>query len=196
MINKNKLTELNETLQIAGIMPCDSSIEFIGVKKNKTVLWLQNGTARYFTDLPKEYYNLLKQEYLSKPKAVAFLSKISSVTFKQVELFTYYMYGDIDNTPDIKNGVLAPSENFRDTQNCPSLLWDCKKMTIGSHTLTPRQLIIIDLMAADVPDKGIAAALGIAINTLDFHKNKLFTALGVKTRTALVILALQFKVIN
>ncbi|WP_044403373.1 LuxR C-terminal-related transcriptional regulator [Lacinutrix sp. Hel_I_90] len=196
MINTGKFTTLNQTAQIAGVMPSDNNIEFIGVRKTKEVLWLQNGTNHYFSDLPLQYFQLLKSAYLKDHKAIRFLSSITECLKRQIELYTYYMYGDVDTTPDISEGRLSPSENFRDTKNCPSLLWNSKNINIATHVLTPRQLVIVDLIGKDLPDKAIAATLGISHKTLDFHKCNLYKAVGVNTKTALLKMSIQYKVIS
>lgn len=196
MINTSKAKKNTAYRQIAGMMPNDPGIEFAGVRKSKTVIWLQHGSSHYFCDLPKKFYNLLKTAYQKDHKAVRFLSSVTDIEYRQVELYTYYMYGELDGTPDIENGILASSENFRDIRNCPSLLWNSKNINIGPHILTPRQLIIIDLIGNDLPDKAIAAALGVSHTTLDFHKATLYKAVGVKTKTALLKLSLQHKIIN
>ena len=196
MINTNKITNFSPYPQIAGVMPNDSNIEFIGVRKTKQVLWMQNGNNHYFSDLPLQYYKLLKNAYLKDHKAIEFLSQVTPELRKQVELYTYYMYGDVDSTPDIFNGELAPSENFRDSQDCPSLLWNSKNINIGPHILSPRQLLIVDcILLKNLPDKAIASVMGISHKTLDFHKSKLFTLIGVKNKMALQKLALKHKVI-
>ncbi|NKI28237.1 response regulator transcription factor [Arenibacter sp. 6A1] len=195
MINNYKSTHFTNTPQVAGVMPNDCNVEFVGIRKTKEVIWLQNGQSRYFTDLPFHFYELLRNSYLKDHKAVEFLQGVSEDLRRQVELYTYYIYGELDNTPDIVNGELAPSENFRDSQNCPSLLWNSKKITINDHELTPRQLIIIDLIGSDMPDKAIADALGISLKTLDFHKANLFRSVGVSTKTALLKLSLQQHII-
>lgn len=195
MINTSKTTTFNKTPQIAGMLPGDSNIEFGGIRETKQVLWLQNGTNHYFNDLPMVYFNMLKSAYLKDHKAVRFLESVTDSLRRQVELYTYYRYGDLDSTPDIMNGQLMPSENFRDKRNCPSLLWASKNINIGNHVLTPRQLVIIDLVGNDLPDKAIADAIGISHKTLDFHKSNLYKALGVTTKTALLKLAIQHKII-
>lgn len=195
MINTSKITNLNADPQVAGLLPSDSDVEFAGIKSNKTVIWLQNGCSHYFTDLPLAYFNLLKKEYLKDHKAQRFLKQVAPELLRQVELFTYYNWGAADSTPDIKNGQLMPCENFRDNPNCPSLLWESKYINIGNHILTPRQLVIIDLMAKDLPDKGIAATLGISPKTLDNHKQKLFKDLEVNTKLAVITKAFQYKVV-
>lgn len=196
MINVNKTTDFNKTPQIAGVMPGDSSIEFVGIRKTKQVLWLQNGSNHYFKDLPERYYALLETAYLNDEKAVQFISELTNDLQRQVELYTYYCYGEVDGTADIKNGELSPSENFRDQENCPSLLWNSKHITIDDHVLTPRQLIIVDAIGNDLPDKAIADLLGISQTTLDFHKKKLYEAIGVQTKIALLKKAFQEKVIQ
>lgn len=195
MINNSEITNFNHYPQIAGMNPGDNSIEFQGVRKTKQVLWMQNGSNHYFCDLPIEHYTLLKNAYLKDHKAVSFLSGVTDHLNQQVELYTYYMYGEVDSTPDIKNGKLAPSENFRDTNDCPSLLWESKNINIGSHILTPRQLVIIDLMAKGMADKQIADALGIAHKTLDNHKQKMFKDLGVQSKYDILKLSFQHKIV-
>ena len=194
---KTKTTEfIHPNPQIAGLMPNDSGIEFGAFPKTKQVYWLQNGCNHYFSDLPIQHYNLLKNAYLKDHKAVRFLSGVTDHLARQVELFTYYMYGALDATPDIdKFGNLAASENFRDTRNCPSLFWNSKNINIGSHILTPRQLVIIDLIGNNLPDKAIASFLGVSHKTLDFHKHKLFKAVGVFTKMELLKLSMQYKIV-
>lgn len=196
MINNSKITTISKNRQIAGVMPHDSNIEFVGVRKKKQVLWLQNGNNHYFSDLPFQYFKLLREAYLKDKKACLFLSNITDNLNRQIELYTYYMYGELDCTPDIENGNLSASENFRDTANCPSLLWNSKNINIHDHILTPRQLVIIDLIGNDLPDKAIASSLEISIKTLDYHKRVLFEAVGVQTKTALLKLAIQHKIIS
>jgi DNA-binding CsgD family transcriptional regulator len=196
MINSNKITETYGLPQIAGLNPSDSNIEFVGVRDSKTVFWLQNGSNHYFIDLPWKFYTLLKNAYKADVNAVSYLCRITRDITRQVELYTYYMYGEVNDTPDIENGKLAKSENFRDQQDCPSLLWNSKDITIGDHVLTPRQILIIDLIGTDLPDKAIADAMSISTKTLDFHKSNLFRAVGVQTKVALIKIAIQHKVIN
>jgi DNA-binding CsgD family transcriptional regulator len=196
MINNSEFTNIKSFLQIAGMHPGDNSIEFQGIRKTKQVLWMQNGNNHYFSDLPSEHFNLLKSTYLKDHKAVRFLSGVTDHISRQVELYTYYMYGEVDATPDIdKDGNLAPSENFRDTQNCPSLLWNSKNINIGSHILTPRQLVIVDLIGNNLPDKAIASILGVSHKTLDFHKSKLYKCVGVSTKLELLKLSMKYKIV-
>ena len=180
---------------VAGVMPNDSNIEFLGIKKTKQVLWLQNGSNHYFADLPIQYVNLLKNEYLKHHKAIAFLSKITNSFPRQLELFTYYMYGALDTTPDIANGQLAPSENFRDNKDCPSLLWDCKNITIDNNILDQRELMITDMFFDDVPNKTIARLIGISESYLDEIIRKMYRKANVQTKPAYLAKAVKQQIV-
>lgn len=196
MINSYKNTTFLQSPQIAGMMPNDNGVEFIGVRQTKQVIWLQNGNSHYFSDLPYDYYMLLKDAYTNDDKAVAFLSSVTADLNRQIELYTYYMYGAIDATPDIVDGKLSHCENFRDKRDCPSLHWNSKSLKIGEHTLTPRQIVIIDLISNDIPDKAIADTLCVTHSTLDFHKRNLYQAIGVSSKIGLFKLCVKHKIIN
>lgn len=195
MINEYKSNENLTAPKIAGLFPGDDSIEFVGNRETKKVLWLQNGSNHYFTDLPAVYYQLLKDAYFKSPNAVKFCSAIHKKVRHQVELFTYYMYGDLDNTPDIKNGQLAPSENFRDQRNCPSLFWDKKQLTIDNYILTPRDIVMIDMMADDYIDAAIADAIKVSHSYFDQLKRNLFNYTNTQSKPALLLKAKDQKVI-
>ncbi|MBS9773835.1 MAG: response regulator transcription factor [Tenacibaculum sp.] len=196
--NHGKSTVFKPCEQIvAGILQSDSNIEFVGVKKNKIkrVIWVKNGSSHYFTDLPSKYFELLKEAYLQDDNAMAFLKNITSDFYRQVELYTYYVYGDLDTTPDIINGRLNNPENFRDKQNCPSLAWN-KEITINGNALTPREIVISDMFGKDMPDKAIASTLGICISHFDVIKRRLYKKAGVNTKTAYIMKALNQNVIR
>lgn len=196
MINSDQSTTFSPDPQIAGLFPSDNSIEFVGNRVNKTTMWLQNGSIHYFSDLPADAYELVKNDYLKHHKAKAFLQEVSDHLPRQVELYAYYMWGDLDSTPDIKDGKLSNSENFRDKIDCPSLRWNSKNINIGDHILTPRQLVIVDLIGKNLPDKAIASSLGVSQKTLDFHKAKLFKSVGVNTKMDLLKLSIKHKIVK
>lgn len=195
MINNSKITQNLLPPQIAGLFPGDTNIEFFGNRKTKTTMWLQNGNVNYFNDLPMHYYNLVKNEYLQNEKPVAFISKIHTELKDQVNMFVYYIWGDLDATPDIKDGVLSASENFRDTRNCPSLLWNKKQLTIDNYILTPRDIVMIDLLADDLIDAAIADAIGVSHSHFDSLKRKLFNYTNTHSKPALLLKAKSQKVI-
>ena len=60
-------------------------------------------------------------------------------------------------------------------------------------TLTPRQAEVLACLAEGQANPAIAATLGIALRTVEFHVTALFDRAGVETRSALVasLLALR-----
>jgi len=194
----SKIKEQNQILQPlpAGVSPNDSNIEFVGDKDHKTVWWIQYGKTHPFTDLPSKYYNKLKEAYKADKPAVANLSALNVGIRREVELYTYYIYGDLDTTPDIKDGELQPSENFRDTLDCLSLQWESKNIDFEGKIITTRQLRILDLIVQDLPDKAIADKMGIAQSTLDHHKKALFKALRSSNKTTAMLTAVKAKIVT
>lgn len=191
MINKYKITQLTAKAQVAGLHPSDDNIEFIGVCDTQEVLWMSHGNANEFKHLPKWAFRICQHQYLNDKIAVQQLTSLDVSPERQVELYIYHLYGDVDATPDIKDRELQPSENFRPSKNCPSLDWESKDITIDGQPLTKRELKIIDLVLEDVPDKAIAAEFGRGNSTIDFHKRNLYKKAGVSSKTGLIIKALN-----
>lgn len=197
---QNKTTTTPEIPQhlIAGIdLRNPNDVEFIGVRKNKTVLFLQGGQVKPFSSLRREYFNLLLDCLNDDEGALLFFSNHENKTGEKlsidriVEIYTYYMWGDLDHTPDIITGVLQPSENFRDTFNCPSIEFTNKQFTIDGETLNKRDLIIIDMSARECLDFEIASVLDIRESTLDGYKTKLLKRTGCASKLGLVIKSYQ-----
>jgi DNA-binding CsgD family transcriptional regulator len=59
----------------------------------------------------------------------------------------------------------------------------------GGPGLTPREREVVRLMAAGLPNKGIARALGISENTVKFHVAGILTKLDVQSRAEAVMQA-------
>jgi len=59
------------------------------------------------------------------------------------------------------------------------------------ETLTPRELQVLGLVADGLPNKAIAAALGVSDETVKFHVGSIFGKLGASNRTDAVRLALR-----
>src|SRR5690554_2261961 len=134
---------------LAGITRNEEDIEFFGIKKNQTVQFLQGGQVYHFDDLAPKYFVLLLNKLNSDKGALEFFHGKGYTTKRKVELYTYLLYGSLDHTPDIKDGVLQPCENFRHVQNCPSLRFDEKKIKLAGEELTIRDLTIIDMSAQE-----------------------------------------------
>lgn len=187
MINTDKSTQKPQNFQIAGILLGDYNGEFIGNHLNKTVVFIQNGQTVPWNYISKDLYNKCRKKFLGDSKALLDLSKQNLSFDRQLEIFIYHLYGDVDNTPDFLNGELTGSENNRHSKDCYSLDWNSKWITIDGIKLTNRDLLIIDFIKEDLPDKTIAAKMKIALSTFDFHKRNLFRKIKVVSKTALLI---------
>ena len=193
----NKITKKPYKSQIvAGLLPTDSNIEFGGIKDTKEVFFVQNGKTHQFSELPLKYVKQLEHKYKSDTPAQEYLKGITPLFHKQLELYTCFLYGDIDTTPDILEGILQGPENFRDSENCPSMLFKHKVLKIKDYILKPREILITDLFKKDFPDKIIADSLNISHSYLDYLKRKLFKNCGVTNKTAFVLLAQKYGVIQ
>jgi len=180
--------------RVAGTLPNDSNIEFIGIPSTKEVIWFQYGNQHAFCHLPEKYFNLLSERFHSDYRAVLDISAMESDPERQVELYTYYVFGDADFTADIIDGVLQPSENYRHSQDCISLQWVSKEITLNGSVLNSRDLKICDLMMLNLPDKQIASELGISMPTLDFHKKNLYVKAKVPNKAAFVIKLMEERI--
>lgn len=183
----------------AGLALNDNNIEFIGNKTTQKVIWLRNGNAHAFKNLPGTIYSKLRDAYLSDKEAVRAIqlfypNLIDEHT--QVELYTYYVWGDLDASPDVINGELQPSENFRETEDCISLAFNSKNIDFKGLPLKDRQIKMIDAWSKGIPDKTIAAdILHIAVPTYDFHKSKLFKILQVESKPEAVSVAYKHHIL-
>lgn len=169
----------------AGVALNDHNIEFVGCKDNKTVIWLQHGNSHAFEYLPHKFYTLLLIDFINDKAAQNVIKenfpKIKDMA-RKVELYTYFMYGDLDTMADIKDGKLQPNENFRDTEDCISLAFEKKTIHVDGVPLKRLYVKMMDAWAKGVPDKAIASQLGKAHTTYDFHKSKLFKILNVNSK--------------
>lgn len=195
----NKSKQKPKTAKIvAGLLPNDPHIEFGAIKDTKKVIWLQHGGVHRFEDLSDKNFKTLQLFYLDDRGAQRYFHRHQEanmpITFRRkVELYIYYMCGQLDGTPDLVDGKLNFSENFRETRDCVSLNFDAKHITIDGVKLTSREIRIIDFMKDDLKDDAIASELknrngkkGIATSTFNSHKKNLFDKVGVGTRNALV----------
>jgi DNA-binding NarL/FixJ family response regulator len=66
----------------------------------------------------------------------------------------------------------------------------------GREHLTPRELEVLELLAQGLPNKGIAAQLGISDQTVKFHVAAICGKLGAANRTDAARRALRLGVIS
>ena len=110
-------------------------------------------------------------------------------------LYTYYCYGDLDNTPDIKDGALQPAENYRHERDCISLQFDSKEITINGIPLKPREIRMIDSFSQEDKDEIVAIELGIVRNTLNQHKKSLFQKARVASKIGLMVKVFEERIL-
>ncbi|MFP9114338.1 helix-turn-helix transcriptional regulator [Flavobacterium sp. RHBU_3] len=180
---------------IPGIIPGDYNIEFIGIIETKTVITLQNGQPIPFKNIPGLLKSKLYKKMQADDKAMESLGRMPMS--EALEHFVFCLYGDVDNTPDVHaNGKLGETENFRCGEDCICLGWKSKDITINGTALTPRQIQVADKLASDMPDKQIAAELGMTVNTLITHKQNVYEKAGVMSRSGFVQQAFQNRVVR
>jgi len=73
--------------------------------------------------------------------------------------------------------------------------WDGRQTDPLIEELTPRELAVLRLVAEGLPNKTIAARLGISEHTVKFHINAILGKLGVASRTEAVVRATRLGLI-
>jgi DNA-binding NarL/FixJ family response regulator len=196
---KNKSTTSLQHSQhlIAGLLKKDCAIEFFGIPETLEVQWIQNGKVHSFKKLSPGDFSRLVNAYRSNAEALQHIScrveEGSFISFKrQVELYTYFMYGGLDGNPDLVNDELQEPENYRHSRNCISLKF--KKIKLNGSPLKPREVQMIDLFIEDDKDDVIAEKMGIAVSTYNQHKKELFTKTGLHTKTAVAVAAVRQRI--
>ncbi|CAA0150843.1 helix-turn-helix transcriptional regulator [Tenacibaculum maritimum] len=188
MINNANLQKpLRTHKRVAGTMPYDANIEFIGIPSTKEVIWYQYGNQHSFSTLPESIYDQLAAKFHSDIPAMKDLGMLGVSYKRQIEMFTYFCYGDADFTPDVIDGVLQEAENFRHSSNCISLKWTTKNLTIDGTPLNTREIIMTDLISNGYPDKQIASILNITISTYDYHRRNLYKKAGVTHKSDFIL---------
>ncbi|MDN3595291.1 helix-turn-helix transcriptional regulator [Zunongwangia endophytica] len=191
---KVKTTKPNENAQhlIAGLLQKDDGIEFYGIPQSKRVEWLQNGHSQNFQNLPRDKFMILANAFNSNNEAREVINKYFGIHLpfkRRVELYTYFMYGGLDNKPDLIGEVLQPPENYRHEENCISLQF--KKIHLNGSPLKDREIRMLDMMLRDYKDTAIAFKMGIQVSTYNQHKKELFIKTGTHSRTSLMIAAIK-----
>lgn len=183
---------------IAGLLRKDFGIEFFGLPETMEVQWIQNGRVHSFNELPRGSFAILTNAYNSNRAARKHISSIVDSDGKfispkrQVEIYAYFMYGGLDDKPDLVDDRLQEPENYRHTRNCLSL--NFKNIKLNGCPLKPREVQMIDLFMEDHKDEVIAARMGIAVSTYNQHKKELFNKTGLDTKTAVAVAAVRQRI--
>ena len=191
---KDKCTTSLEHSQhlIAGLLQEDSGIEFFGIPKTLEVQFIQNGHTHSFNELPVTAISALRNAYNTNHEAREVLGRYKEngktvSAARQLELYTYFMYGGLDSTPDIIDGELQEPENYRHKQDCISLQF--KTIKLNGCPLKPREVKMIDLILEDHKNSVIALEMGIALPTFNQHDAELKKKAGVQSKPALLLKA-------
>jgi len=162
------------------------------------VNWLQNGHTHAFSELSLADFTILSNAYRSNEAARKHLKydpQGNEIPYRrQVELYTYFMFGGLDGKPDLVDGRLQEPENYRHSEDCPSLKF--KQIKLDGCPLKARELRMIDLMAEDYKDEVVAAEMGISVSTYNQHKRSLFDKTGTGSRTGLMLAAVRNKIVR
>ena len=179
----------------AGILPGDFDTELIGDRNTRKVYGLSNGITVPFAEINPALKASIFEMMLNDYPAMADLAGMDGEA--ALEEFAYCVYGGADHQPDFKaDGTPGTADNFLCGTNCRCLNWKSKCIMLNGTPLTTRQLEMTRLMASDLPDKAIAAELGITPSTLDDHKRQLYKKAGVQSKPGLIIEAVNQKVIQ
>lgn len=197
MKNKSNHSLQHSQHLIAGLLKKDSGVEFFGIPETKEVQFLQNGQVHSFREIKPKDYKVLLNAYRSNKEAVAIIAlmteagKFISIT-RQVEIYTYFMYGGLDGRPDLVNNELQEPENYRHKADCISL--NFKKIKLNGSPLKRREVQMLDLFLEDHKDEVIAEKLNISVSTYNQHKKEFFTKTGLHTKTALSVAAVRQRI--
>ena len=173
--------------RVAGTLPSDCDIEFIGIPATMEIIWFQYGNQHSFAQLPDDIFQLLADRYHTDEAAQKDISEMTFDYDRQIEIYTYFVYGDADFSPDIIDGELQPAENYRHKLDCISLNWLTKDITLNGIPLNKRELLICDMLLENYTDKLMANKLNIAVPTFDFHKRNLYKKACVDNKAAFII---------
>ncbi len=66
----------------------------------------------------------------------------------------------------------------------------------SAAALTPRQKVVLIRIARGLTDQANAAELHISLNTVRFHKKRLYHLLGVDNAVAAVVQALKYQLLS
>jgi len=194
-------TNQNQQL-IAGLNPLiPEDIEFIPKGEGMKVLCLQGGRSYPFKKIAAPIFTDILNEYTNDRGAQRFIKLLRNEKglpyskVEQVEIYVFFMWGGVDGKPDVIGGVLQPCENFITGEDCPSLNFDNKEVTVDGKQINYRDIKIILMANKDLPNKAIADELHISVRTLEYHLTRLYRKVGAFTRTGLVSAAYKNQII-
>ena len=187
---------------IAGLNPAlPQNIEFIPAGIGMSVLCLQGGGTYLFKEIAAPIFTDILNLYMKDRGAKRFIQSLRREDgmpyskVEQVEIYVFFMWGAVDGIPDVIGGVIQPSENCITGEDCPSIHFDHKEITVDGKQINNRDIKIILMANKDLPNKAIADELNISVRTLEYHLTRLYRKVGAFTRTGLVAAAYKDQII-
>lgn len=178
----------------AGLLRGDYNTELFGDPETRKMHALSNGNRVAFAYAHPIVKLSVKKQLQSDAVAMFDLAHLPEE--EALEEYAFCLYGALNATPDFdETGVPVVSENFLCGTDCRCVKWPSKKITLNGTAITERQIIILRLLANDMPDKAVADTLSITQSTLDHHKRTLMSIAGVFSKTSLVKKALTENIV-
>jgi len=159
---------------------------------------IQNGSIKPFNEIPLSISQMLKEE-ISRLPAVeqALLEMQPDSKIKRIEQFAKCRFGGLDLEADIIDGILQDGEYWP----CP-LHGSCKhegtlcKLPIYNGTrLTKSDVQLMQESCTDKTNDVIADDLHMAYGTFHQSKKYLHRKLGVQTKQAIAIIAMNLNIL-
>ncbi len=172
-IDRAALTLLLGSFPGIEIIAMDSSVP------SSIIIWDAGSDLSRFPEIPKgsSLFVLTDQVQMD-----AFPSDIAGLFLK-------------DETPDALASAIrqvARGQQYLSSSLAISILQHAvQPKPIERENLSEREREILDLLAQGLSNKAIAARLYLSVRTIEGHLDKLYTHLGVHSRTEAVILAMQ-----
>ena len=155
---------------------------------------MHSGVNVAYFDLPDELRAPFRAELAANKPAQIILRKFFHC-LNLNEMEEQYMrcrYGAFDHTPDLAEGITSP-----DAPQC-SLIQHCPGYGVICHNpvdLTRKEYQVTKLAAVGKENKEIAEELGISLNTVITHMNRIRTKFKVNNRVEVSFLARNFGII-
>lgn len=184
---------------ITGKLPAgiaDKNVEFFA--QGEQVFAIMDGQMHPIQTWPDWLHKAIEEDMAKHPEAVEALVDADIVgTAEMVEQYIKCRYSVLDNTPDMINGQLQPSEytacNLRGS--CPYEGRLCELLKAPHGTLTHREIAVLKLIPEGLLDKEIADRLGISPLTVGVYMRNLREKIGANNKASLVKFAVNKKLI-
>lgn len=184
---------------VSGKLPAgitDKNVEFFAQGDN--VFAIMEAQMHPIQSWPEWLLQAVEEDIAKHPDALDSLVDADIVgRLEMIEQYVKCRYSVLDNTPDMINGQLQPTEyttcNLRGS--CPYEGRLCELLKAPHGTLTHREIAVLKLIPEGLLDKEIAERLGISPLTVGVYMRNLREKIGANNKASLVRFALQKRLI-